>query len=101
MHFPDGSADAMLGSMTTMSPPPRYEDVVDLGHYPIHEPASRGYGALVRACQDQLRDRGVAQLDGFLTPAAVSQMIAEADRLAGQAWASDQSHTVYFEPPDE
>ena len=38
---------------------------------------------------------------GFLTPAAVRQMIAEADRLAGRAWASDQSHTVYFEPPDD
>ena len=86
--------------MTTTSPP-RYEDVVDLGRYPIHQPASRGYGALVQACQDQLRDRGVAQLDGFLTPAAVSQMIAEANRLAGRAWASDQSHTVYFEPPDD
>jgi hypothetical protein len=87
--------------MTTMSPRPRYEDVVDLGRYPIHEPASQGYGALVLACQDQLRDRGVAQLAGFLTPAAVSQMIAEAGRLAAQAWASDQSHTVYFEPPDD
>jgi hypothetical protein len=100
-NFPNGPDDAMLGSMTTTSPPPRYEDVVDLGRYPIHQPASRGYGALVQACQDQLRDRGVAQLDGFLTPAAVSQMIAEADRLAGRAWASDQSHTVYFEPPDD
>ena len=28
-------------------------------------------------------------------------MIAAADRLAGQAWASDQSHTVYFESPDD
>jgi hypothetical protein len=43
----------------------------------------------------------VAQLPGFLTPGAVSQMTAEADRLAGRAWASDQSHTVYFEPPDD
>jgi hypothetical protein len=43
----------------------------------------------------------VAQLPGFLTPDAVRQMIAEADRLAGRAWASDQSHTVYFEPPDD
>ena len=87
--------------MTTTSQPQQYADVVDLRRYPINEPASQAYRDLVRDCQDQLRDRGVAQLPGFLTPGAVSQMIAEADRLAGRAWASDQSHTVYFEPPDD
>ena len=59
------------------------------------------YGTLVRACQDQLRDRGVAQLTGFLTPAAVRHMLALAAQLAAQAWASDQAHTVYFEPADD
>ena len=87
--------------MTTTSQPQQYADVVDLGRYPINEAASQGCRDLVRDCQDQLRDHGVAQLPGFLTPSAVSQMTAEADRLAGRAWASDQSHTVYFEPPDE
>jgi alkylated DNA repair dioxygenase AlkB len=79
----------------------QYDGVVDLRRYPINEPDSREYRALVQACRDQLRDRGVAQLEGFLTPAAISQMIADADRLAAQAWASDQTHTVYFEPPDD
>ena len=86
---------------TTTSPSPRYEDVVDLRHYPINEPDSQACRDLVQACRDQLREQGVAQLAGFLTPAAVSQMLAEAGRLAGQAWASGQSHTVYFEPPDD
>jgi hypothetical protein len=87
--------------MTTTSQPQQYADVVDLRRYPINEAASQGCRDLVRDCQDQLRDRGVAQLPGFLTPGAVSEMTAEADRLAGRAWASDQSHTVYFEPPDK
>lgn len=87
--------------MTATSLPRHYEDVVDLRRYPIGEPDSAGYRALVRACGDQLRDRGVAQLDGFLTPAAVGEMIAEAGRLADRAWASDQAHTVYFRPPDD
>src|ERR1700760_3233516 len=86
--------------MTTTSQPQQYADVVDLGRYPINEAASQGCRDLVRDCQDQLRDHGVAQLPGFLPPGAVSQMTAEADRLASRAWASDQSHTVYFEPPD-
>ena len=78
-----------------------YEDVVDLGRYPIDDPASPAYLALVQACRDQLRDQGVAQLDGFLTPAAVGQMLAVASQLTVQAWASDQTHTAYFEPPDD
>ena len=86
--------------MTTTSQPQQYADVVDLRQYPINEPDGQAYRDLVLHCRDQLRDRGVAQMPGFLTPGAVRQMIAEADRLAGQAWASDQSHTVYFEPPD-
>jgi len=88
--------------MTTTTRPqaPRYDDVIDLKRYPIDDRASSKYQALVQGCRDQLRDRGVAQLDGFLAPAAVSEMVALAGRLAAQAWASDQTHTVYFEPPD-
>ena len=87
--------------MTTTSQPQQYADVVDLRQYPINEPDGQAYRDLVLHCRDQLRDRGVAQMPGFLTPGAVRQMIAEADRLAGRAWASDQSHTIYFEPPDD
>ena len=78
-----------------------YDDVVDLGRYPINDPAGSAYQALVQACQDQLRDQGVAQLAGFLTPAAVGQMLALTSELAVRAWASDQTHTVYFEPADD
>ncbi len=78
-----------------------YGDVADLRRYPIDEPGSAEYRALVQTCREQLRDRGVAQLDGFLTPSAVREMITESGRLADRAWASDQDHTVYFEPPDD
>ena len=88
----------MLVIMTITS---TYEDVVDLRRYPINEPGRADCRALVQASRDQLRDRGVAQLEGFLTPAAVSEMIAESGRLADRAWASNQSHTVYFETPDD
>ena len=89
---------AMLVIMTTTCV---YEDVVDLRRYPINEPGGGEYRTLVQSGRDQLRDHGVAQLAGFLTPAAVSEMIAESGRLAARAWASDQSHTVYFQPPDD
>jgi hypothetical protein len=77
-----------------------YDDV-DLSRYPINDPADPAYRALVQAGQDQLRDQGVAQLTGFLTLAAVGQMLTLASQLVAQAWASDQPHTVYFEPADD
>ena len=80
---------------------PGYDDVVDLTRYPINDPSSPAYRHLVQTCQDQLRDQGAALLGGFLTPAAVSEMLALASQLATQAWASDQTHTVYFEPADD
>jgi hypothetical protein len=88
--------------MTTTTRPqaPRYDDVVDLERYPIHAPAGDGCLALVQAGQDQLRECGVAQFDGFLLPAAVTEMVALTSELATRAWASDQTHTAYFEPPD-
>ena len=85
---------------TALPRAPQYDDAVDLDRYPINDPASPVCRALVRACRDQLRGHGVAQLAGFLTPAAVSQMLVLASQLAAQAWASDQTHTAYFEPAD-
>jgi hypothetical protein len=79
----------------------RYDDVVDLNRYPVNDPSSSAYRHLIQACRDQLRDEGVAQLAGFLTPAAVSEMLALSSQLAGRAWASDQTHTAYFEPADD
>ena len=88
-------------TVTTWPRTPGYDDVVDLNRYPIGDPASPAYQELVRAARDQLRGQGVARLAGFLTPAAVSQMLTLASQLAAQAWASDQTHTAYFEPADD
>jgi hypothetical protein len=79
----------------------QYDDAVELDRYPINDPASPAYRALVQRCRDQLRSHGAAHLAGFLTPAAVSHMLALAGQLAGRAWASDQAHTAYFEPADD
>ncbi len=71
---------------TTWPQAPGYDDVVDLNRYPINDPSSPAYRRLVRTCQDQLRGQGLAQLAGFLTPAAVSEMLALASQLAAEAW---------------
>jgi hypothetical protein len=86
---------------TSLPQAPQYDDAVDLDRYPINDPASPAHQALIQECRDQLRNHGAARLAGFLTLAAVRQMLALARQLTDRAWASDQTHTVYFEPADD
>lgn len=78
-----------------------YAGIVDLDTYPIHDLDGAAGRALVRRCRAELAEYGASNLPGFLTPAAVTQMVACAERLADRAWRSDQTHTVYFEPVDD
>lgn len=80
---------------------PAYADVVDLETYPIHRLGGDRAQALVARCRRALADDGACTLPGFITPAAVSTMVALAGRLADKAWVSDRTHTVYFEVVDE
>lgn len=80
---------------------PAYADVVDLGTYPIHDPGSEHGRALIARCRQELTETGVCNLPGFIRPEAVARMVEIAGELAGQAWQSDQEHTVYFEPVNE
>lgn len=79
---------------------PAYSEVVDLAAYPIHRLDSDPGAALIARCRTELAQNGVCSLPGFVTPSAVSQMVAVATQLADKAWRSDQRHTVYFEPVD-
>lgn len=77
---------------------PAYADVVDLDTYPIHDLDSERGRSLVAHCREMLAADGVCTLPGFLAPDAVAEMVSIAGQLADRAWASDQRHTVYFEP---
>ncbi len=90
-----------MTATTRPQAPAPYAGVVDIGRYPLHDLDSAQGQALVGSCQEELRDRRICQLAGFLTPSAVAEMIAQARQLAPMAWASDRTHTVYFEPPDD
>src|SRR5947207_6004997 len=83
---PAGQHQGATAVTTAQPQAPAYEGVVDLQRYPIRDPASPGYRARVQGCRDQLRAHGMAQLAGFLTPAAVTEMISVAGRLASRAW---------------
>ncbi|MCK6451988.1 MAG: hypothetical protein L6R19_14205 [Alphaproteobacteria bacterium] len=88
--------------MTAVAARPNdFADLVDLARYPIHEPHGAGR-ALVEECRRQLGDTGACNLDGFLLPASVAAMAAEARGLEHLAHRTPNSRgTAYLDAPDE
>ena len=68
------------------------EHVVDLDRYPIGDPD------LVAQLHDQLARDGVCELPGFVLSEAIEEAVAEAQVVAGDWFATDEEHNVYFEP---
>jgi 2OG-Fe(II) oxygenase superfamily len=71
---------------------------VNLERYPIDRLDSPAGQALVARCQADMAARGVSQLPGFLTPVAIEEILATAQQLSPQGWASESTHNVYFTP---
>ena len=61
-------------------------DLIDLERYPLSERASPAADALVRRGRSRLAAHGVFTLPGFVRPAALAAMQAEADRLSPEAF---------------
>jgi hypothetical protein len=70
-------------------------DVIDRDRYPS------GQAELVAELHERLARDGVCELPGFVRPRAVEEAVGEAASLAGDWFATDEEHTVYFEPIDE
>ncbi len=71
---------------------------VDLDRYPIDRLDSPEGHTLVARCQADTATHGVSQLPGFLTPVAIEEILATAQQLSPQGWASESTHNVYFTP---
>jgi 2OG-Fe(II) oxygenase superfamily len=71
---------------------------VDLDRYPIDRLDSPEAHTLVARCRADMAARGVSQLPGFLTLAAIDEILAAAQQLSPQGWASESIHNVYFTP---
>lgn len=77
-----------------------YAGIVDLERYPIHDLDSVRGEQFISDCREELRSNGVCQLNGFLTGAAVARILEQTSTIADRGWATEQTHTVYFEPVD-
>jgi 2OG-Fe(II) oxygenase superfamily len=69
-------------------------DVIDLERYPIDDPE------LMAELHRQVRRDGVCELPGFVRAEAVAEAVTEALILSERWFATDEQHTVYFEPVD-
>ena len=74
--------------------------LVDLERYPLLHPESPAYGDVVARAREQLRARGAAELEGFVSPTGVAALVRDADELAGRAHPSGGQGTAYLEFPD-
>lgn len=73
---------------------------IDTERYPLHAPGTVAYAALVAERRAAFYRDGVCVLDGFMRPAAVERMVAEAASLEGLAWHNTLTGTAYLAPPE-
>lgn len=84
-----------------MTPTPDARRFIDLQRYPIDDPESDRYRALLAELQAELAQDGCAVLKGFVRADAMPDLVAEADRVATAAHRSFNRTNAYFTQDDE
>ncbi len=74
--------------------------LVDLDRYPVLEPGSARYRAVVEEGRAQIAALGAAELTGFVTASGVKELADDAETLAPRAHRSEGEGTAYLEVPD-
>jgi hypothetical protein len=74
--------------------------LVDLARYPVLAPGTEAYRTCVAEARRQLRANGAAEIPGFVSPAGVTALVRDAERLAARAHSSGGQGTAYLEFPD-
>jgi hypothetical protein len=74
--------------------------LVDLARFPVLQPDSAAYRDVVARARHEMRVKGAAELEGFVSPAGVDVLARDADALAARAHASGGQGTAYLEFPD-
>ncbi len=75
-------------------------DLVDLDRYPILQPDSAAMRAVLDWTRSEVHGRGASEVPGFLSPAGLAAVRADAQALAAGAYRSEGYGTAYLEVPD-
>ena len=77
-------------------------DILDLDRYPLDQPGSEGYAALVEDCRRALDTVGLFNLDGLVRTSVLDEIVAEvAPFLRDHAFTHSRRHNIYFLPEVE
>lgn len=74
--------------------------LVDLDRYPLGDLLSKPAIELIEGARQQLAAKGYAELEGFITPDGVVELVADAESLQGLAHKSGGLGTAYLHLPD-
>jgi len=73
------------------------DQLVDLETYPIDQPGSPAYAALVAECRARLAVDGMFELPGFMRPEMVKKAAADVGpAMASESFRHARSHNIYF-----
>ena len=71
--------------------------LIDMDRYPLSQPNSAAWQALVDQCRADLAADGMFNLPGFLRPQALAQAVRElTPKLAAEAFTHARRHNIYF-----
>jgi len=74
-------------------------DALDLDRYPLDQPASAAFDALVVRCRGRLEAEGMFNLDGFVRGDIIREAASQlAPLFKSSAWRHAREHNVYFLP---
>lgn len=72
-------------------------ELIDLDRYPIDQPGSAGWQAMVASAKADLARNGMFNLEEFMRPAALSADVARlAPRFDAEAFTHARRHNIYF-----
>jgi hypothetical protein len=80
---------------------PMMSGLVDLDRYPVDDLDSPKAHEVIACHAEQLRERGVSVLPGFVPSEVVATMVEECDALADQSYHQDTQGTPYLELPSD
>ena len=89
-----------MASVLLVGPGADLSELVDLGRYPLDDLSGPQGTAVVETARARLAACGAAELPGFVTPAGVGALVADAESLASRAHRSGGMGTAYLELPD-
>ena len=73
------------------------QENLDLDRYPLDQPGTPAWDAMVAKAKAELAETGMFNLPGFLKPAAQRTAVGElAPRFAGESFTHARKHNVYF-----